>query len=80
MARNWLPLLLTTFLATPPNQRTQLEVAVSAYACITDASTLAQFFRAAITKLIKARGQGARGPQGADGRVCGCSFAGTLLH
>lgn len=59
MAHNWLPLLLTTFLATPPNQRTQLEAAVSAYACITDAPTLAQFFRAAITKLIKARGQGA---------------------
>lgn len=55
MAKNWMPLLLNAFLATPPVQRTQLEEAISAYACICEPATLAQFFRAVITKLIKVR-------------------------
>ena len=60
MAKNWLPLLLNAFLATPPAQRGQLEATISAYACIADAPTLAGLFRAAITKLIKV-GQGGLG-------------------
>ena len=48
-----MPLLLNAFLTTPPEQRAQLEQSISAYACIADPATLATFFRAAITKLIK---------------------------
>ena len=55
LAKNWMPLLLNAFLATPPVQRTQLEEAISAYACCCEPATLAQFFRAVVTKLIKAR-------------------------
>jgi hypothetical protein len=55
LAKNWMPLLLNAFLATPPVQRTQLEEAVSAYACCCEPATLAQFFRAVVTKLIKVR-------------------------
>ena len=53
LAKNWMPLLLNAFLTTPPEQRAQLEQSISAYACIADPATLATFFRAAITKLIK---------------------------
>ena len=56
LAKNWMPLLLNAFLATPPVQRTQLEEAISAYACCCEPATLAQFFRAVVTKLIKVRG------------------------
>lgn len=55
LAKNWVPLLLNTFLATPAVQRGQVEEAISAYACVCDPATLATFFRAAITKLIKVR-------------------------
>ena len=55
LAKNWMPLLLNAFLGTPPVQRTQLEEAVSAYACCCEPATLAQFFRAVVTKLIKVR-------------------------
>lgn len=55
LAKNWMPLLLNAFLATPPAQRTQLEEAISAYACCCEPATLAQFFRAVVTKLIKVR-------------------------
>lgn len=60
LAKNWVPLLLNTFLATPAVQRGQVEEAISAYACVCDPATLATFFRAAITKLIKV-GQGSLG-------------------
>lgn len=55
LAKNWMPVLLNTFLATPTVQRGHVEEAISAYACCCDAPTLAIFFRAAITKLIKVR-------------------------
>ena len=53
LAKNWVPLLLNTYLVTPQGQRGQVESAVSAYACCCDAAAAATFFRAAITKLIK---------------------------
>lgn len=53
LAKNWVPLLLSTFVATTPVQRGQVEEAIAAYACCCDPGTLATFFRAAITKLIK---------------------------
>ncbi|GAB4822579.1 hypothetical protein N2152v2_009625 [Parachlorella kessleri] len=66
LARNWLPLLLNAFLSTPPAARTQLEATISAYACVADAATLAQLFRAAITKLIKVTEQAQSGELGPD--------------
>jgi ribosomal RNA-processing protein 12 len=53
-ARTWLPLLLTAFVAAPPNARGQLEGAAAAYACVCDAPTLALLFRSAVAKLMKA--------------------------
>lgn len=56
MAKDWFPLLLNAFLASPTNQqRSHIEAAISAYACICGDSTLVIFFRAAVTKLIKVR-------------------------
>ncbi|PSC74246.1 ARM repeat superfamily [Micractinium conductrix] len=66
LAKNWVPLLLNTYLVTPQGQRGQVESAVSAYACCCDAAAAATFFRAAITKLIKVTQQaqtGELGPQ-----------------
>ncbi|PRW60392.1 ARM repeat superfamily [Chlorella sorokiniana] len=64
LAKNWVPLLLNTFLATPAVQRGQVEEAISAYACVCDPATLATFFRAAVTKLIKVTQQAASGELG----------------
>ncbi|KAL4855011.1 RRP12-like protein [Chlorella vulgaris] len=64
LAKNWMPLLLTAFVATPAGQRTQLEQAISAYACCCQPAVTAQFFRAAVTKLIKVTEQAQTGELG----------------
>lgn len=53
MAKNWLPLLLNAFLASPPEQRGHIRAAISAYACTCDGATLGPMYRTAITKLLK---------------------------
>lgn len=68
LSKNWVPLLLNTFLATPAVQRAAVEEATAAYACACDPATVAVFFRAAVTKLIKASGGRGRGREGKGGR------------
>ena len=53
LSKNWLPVLLNAYLATPAVQRMQLQQAIGAYACCCEPATVAQFFRSAVTKLIK---------------------------
>lgn len=78
-AKNWMPLLLNTYVATPAVQRGQVERAVAAYACVCEPAAAAQFFRAAITKLIKA----STGSPGDFKKVglfsCGCCMTETGL-
>ena len=57
MATTWLPLLLNAMLSMDPGERSTVESAVSSYACICDPAFLAQLFRAAMVKLIKASGK-----------------------
>lgn len=53
LARNWLPLLLTTFLASEPEARAPVGAAVGAYAAVSDAALVGSLFRSALSKLIK---------------------------
>jgi len=53
MSRNWLPLLLNTFLASPAEMRAPIGAAISAYASISEAALVATLFRAALSKLVK---------------------------
>jgi ribosomal RNA-processing protein 12 len=53
LARNWLPLLLTTFLESEPDGRGPIAAAISAYASIADAALVGSLFRSALSKLVK---------------------------
>ncbi|KIZ06209.1 Ribosomal RNA-processing protein 12 [Monoraphidium neglectum] len=53
LARNWLPLLLTTFLASEPEARAPIAAAVGAYSSISDPTLVAALFRSALGKLVK---------------------------
>ncbi|GBF99810.1 hypothetical protein Rsub_12563 [Raphidocelis subcapitata] len=53
LAKNWLPLLLTTFLDSPPEARAGIGAAVTAYAAIAEPTLVAGLFRAALSKLVK---------------------------
>jgi ribosomal RNA-processing protein 12 len=65
-ARNWLPLLLNSFVATPANKRGPLQAATSAYACICEPAVVAVLFRSAMTKFMKVTQQARSGELGRD--------------
>ena len=52
-AKNWLPLLFNAYIASDVAERGVLGNAVSAYAGLADAATVASFFRTVMQKLIK---------------------------
>lgn len=52
-SKNWLPLMFRVFLATPSESRGHIASVIAAYASISEASLLANLFRAALGKLIK---------------------------
>lgn len=74
LSKIWVPLLLSTFLATPPAQRAAVEEALSAYACVCEPAAAATFFRAVVTKLVKASGCSLLQPRVRVGwkRLCRC--------
>lgn len=53
LARNWLPLLLNTFLEAPAEARAAVCGAVGAYASVADPALVANLYRAALSKLVK---------------------------
>ncbi len=53
LSRNWLPLLLNTFLASPPEARAPVGAAISSYAAVSDPALVSSLFRAALSKLVK---------------------------
>lgn len=88
-AETWLPLLLSSFVTTPANQRGHIGAAVASYACICDPSSVATLFRAAIIKLMRVQEQMRSGELGRDAvfeggesdteRVCTFMEAALLL-
>ena len=54
-AKNWLPLLFNAFVESAVAERGQIGSAVSAYAAVADAATVASFFRTVMQKLIKVK-------------------------
>jgi hypothetical protein len=80
LGRNWLPLLLTTFLEAEPDARAAIAGAVAAYASISDAGLVGGLFRSALSKLVKIQRDAAAEVRGAAragggaagrGRACG---------
>lgn len=54
-ARNFLPILFNIFVAAPPEARSSVAGAVSAFSAATDPATLGTFFRTVMKKYIKVR-------------------------
>lgn len=52
-AKNWLPVLFNAFISSELAERGPIGSAISAYAAIADAATVASFFRNVMQKLIK---------------------------
>ena len=54
-AKNWLPLLFNAFVGARAGERGHIGAAISAYAVLCEPAFLASFFRAVVSKLIKAQ-------------------------